>query len=94
MYWENVQAFFKRQKVVDGVVARLLNEKHLKKKYWVNYYQLEVKPGHIMGAHRGALKAYTPDTFSESPIQFFYHRRTQGDSEGPPTNSVWKRFGA
>ena len=33
-----------------------------------NSYQIEVKPGFLMGAHRDALKAYTADTFSDKPI--------------------------
>ena len=50
-------------------------------------YQIAVKPGFLMGAHRGALKAYTPDKFSDNPIQLFYHRRTPEDPEGLPTSS-------
>ena len=44
-----------------------------------------------MGAHRGALKAYTPDVFSESPIQLFYHRRTPGDPEGAPDEFILEK---
>ena len=41
-----------------------------------------------MGAHRGALKAYTPDKFSDNPIQLFYHRRTPADLEGAPDEFI------
>ena len=37
-----------------------------------------------MGAHRSALKAYTPDKFSDNPIQLFNHRRTPADPKGSP----------
>ena len=37
-----------------------------------------------MGAHGGALKLYTPDKHTESPIKLFYHCRTPGDPEGAP----------
>ena len=53
-----------------------------------NSYQIEVKPGFLMGAHRGALKAYTPDKFSDNPIQLFYHRRTPADPEGAPDDFI------
>ena len=41
---ENAQAFFERQKVVDRVVARLLNEKHPKKEVWVNQNRVQPPP--------------------------------------------------
>ena len=31
-------------------------------------YQVEIKPGHTMGAHGGTLKLYTLDKHTESPI--------------------------
>ena len=55
-------------------------------------YQIEIKPGHTMGAHGGALKLYTPDKHTESPIKMFYHRRTPLDPEGPPDEFFLKRF--
>ena len=51
-------------------------------------YQIKVKPGHIMGAHRGALKMCTPENFSEEPIKLFYHRRTSADPEGAPDECI------
>ena len=44
-----------------------------------------------MGALRGALKAYTPDKFSDNPIQLFYHRRTQADPEGAPDEFILEK---
>ena len=41
---EDAQAFLERQKVVDRVVARLLNEKHLKKEVWVNQNRVQPPP--------------------------------------------------
>ena len=41
-----------------------------------------------MGAHGGALKLYTPDEYSESPIKLFYHRRTPTDPEGAPDEFI------
>ena len=53
-----------------------------------NAYQIEVKPGFLMGAHRGALKAHTPEKFSDNSIQLFYHRRTPADPEGAPDEFI------
>ena len=33
---EDAQVFFERQKVVDRAVAKLLNDKHLKREAWLN----------------------------------------------------------
>ena len=55
-------------------------------------YQVEIKPGHTIGAQGGALKLYTPDKHTESPIKLYYHRRTPGTPRGRPTNGVEKRF--
>ena len=45
-------------------------------------YEIEVKPGFFMKAHRGALKLYTPEKFSVELIHLFFHRRTSEDLEG------------
>ena len=53
-------------------------------------YQIEVKPGYFMASPRGFLKAYTPDKFSDSPIELFHHRRTPVDPEGAPDEFILK----
>ena len=42
----------------------------------------------MMGAHRGALKEYTPDKFSDNPIQHFHHIMTPADPEGAPNEFI------
>ena len=54
----------------------------------VDSYQIEVKPGKIMGSPRSILKSYSPDEFSENPIGLFYHRRTPVDPEGAPDEYI------
>ena len=54
----------------------------------VDSYQVEVKPGKVMGSPRNFLKPYIPDKFSESPIELFYHRRTSVDPEGAPDKYI------
>ncbi len=44
MECEDALAFFKRKKVVDRAVAKLLNEKHLKKEVWVNRGRAQPPP--------------------------------------------------
>ena len=41
---EDAVAFFERKKVVDRAVAKLLNEKHLKKEVWVNRSRAQPPP--------------------------------------------------
>ena len=41
-----------------------------------------------MASPRGFLKAYTPDEFSDSPIELFHHRRTPMDPEGAPDELI------
>ena len=41
-----------------------------------------------MASPRGFLKAYTPDEFSDSPIELFHHRRTPVDPEGAPDEFI------
>ena len=44
---EVAKAFFERQKVVDRAVAKLLNEKHLKKEGWVNQKRVQPPPSKL-----------------------------------------------
>ena len=55
-------------------------------------YQIEIKPGHTIGAHGGALKFYTPDKHTESFIKMFYHRRTPTDPEGAPDEFILEKI--
>ena len=57
-----------------------------------NSYQIAVKPGFLMGAHRGALKAYTPDSFRITQFNFFIIKGLRRTLRGPPTSSFWKKF--
>ena len=41
-----------------------------------------------MGAHRGSLKPYVKDVFTEIPIKLYYHRRTVTDPEGAPDEYI------
>ena len=41
---EDAKVFFERQKVIDRAVAKLLNEKHLKKEAWLNQKRVEQPP--------------------------------------------------
>jgi hypothetical protein len=50
----------------------------------VHSYLIETKPGHIMKAHRKALKLYVEDPTAEEPIPLFFHRRTVPEAEGAP----------
>ena len=45
-------------------------------------YQIGVKHGYFRASPRRFLKAYTPDEFSDSPIELFHHRRTPVEPEG------------
>ena len=47
-------------------------------------YQIEVKPGLIIKAHRSFLKPYQEDVFNKDPIPLFFHRRTILDEEARP----------
>ncbi len=58
----------------------------------VDSYQVEVKPGKIMGSPRNFLKAYTQDKFSENPIELFYHKRTPVDLEGAPDEYILEKI--
>ena len=44
---EDAKAFFERQKVVERAVAKLLNEKHLKKEGWVNRKRVQPPPSKL-----------------------------------------------
>ena len=41
-----------------------------------------------MASPGGFLKAYTPDKFSDSPIELFHHRKTPVDREGAPVEFI------
>ena len=41
---EDAKVFFERQKIVDQAVAKLLNDKHLKKEAWLNQRRTEQPP--------------------------------------------------
>ena len=71
----------------DKLASRWIGPAKVVAREGENSYQIEVKPGFLMEAHRGALKAYTPEKFSDNPIQLFYHRRTLADLRGLPTSS-------
>ena len=55
-------------------------------------YQVEVKPGHIMKAHRTFLKPHVEDKFSGEPLPLFYHRRMVFDDKMQPDEYVVDRI--
>ena len=55
-------------------------------------YQIEVKPGKVMGSPRNFLKGYIKDEFSEHPIELFFHRRTPVDLEGAPDEYILEKI--
>ena len=72
----------------DKLASRWIGPEKVVDREGKNSYQIEVKPGFLMGAHRVALKAYTLDKFSDIPIHLFYHRRTPADPEGSPDEFI------
>ena len=55
-------------------------------------YKIEVKPSHLMGAHRGALKPYILDAFTDRPIPLYYHRKTVTDQGGTPDEGILEQY--
>ena len=47
-------------------------------------YKVELKPGHVVGAHRDCLKLYRMDELTSDPIPLYFHRRTVPDPEAVP----------
>ena len=72
----------------DKLASRWIGSAKVVAREGVSSYRIEVKPGYFMASPRGFLKAYTPDKFSDSPIQLFYHRRTPADPEGAPDGFI------
>ena len=47
-------------------------------------YLVEIDPGNVQRIHRTFLKVHIPDTFSSTPVERFFHRRTVLDEEAQP----------